>query len=147
MPTILKQPFSPDFGGQPPRMSTEDSVIWFSWYPTLNPKPQRLYFDVGLGNGRPFPAGGDESLRSMFLSNSQKRADVVMEFPDRWRIVELRDSAQSNAVGRLALYRELWKLDPPDRRPLELFLVTNNADPDLQLLTNPALITYIVLPA
>lgn len=144
MPTILKNRFDVSFNGIPPRMSYEDLQIWQRWRRSMPQNAVALYFDVGLGEGRPYPGDAPPEFREMFLLNSQKRADVVIEYPDHWLMIELRDNAQANAVGRLALYRELWKLDPPDDRPLDLYLITNNPDPDIELITRPALITYVI---
>jgi len=146
MPTELGHPYPPDFAGYPTHMSTSDFHIWVAYQPTIPKTALALYFDVRLGEGRPAGPETPDYLRRMWRLNTQKRADVVIEFPDRWHLIELRNNAQLNAIGRLLGYQQLWKLDPPDPRRLTIELVTDNTDADTAQLAQTQGFTYTVLP-
>lgn len=145
MATDLGTTYSPSFTGQPPHMSREDTLIWSRYWPTIRAGTLRLWFDVGLGQGRPSPAGTPENLARMWTRLNQKRADVITETPDAVHIIELRDAAQSNAVGRLQTYAMLWKEDPPISKPLKLDLITNTEDLDVKALCALVGINYRVM--
>lgn len=145
MPTDLKRRFSPSFTGRPQQLSALDFQLWLAYRLTLPPDTIALYFDVGLGDGRPAPPGTDPATQQQWRVITQKRADVLVELPDRWLLVELRETAQPNAIGRLLTYRTLWLDDPPDQRPLNLQLVTNSPDPDVERLAAAHDIAYIII--
>lgn len=131
MSTDLGRSYTMEFAGQPPHMSREDTIIWDRYKPQLQPPPSLLYFDVGLGVGKPGDPALGENLNRAWTRLTQKRADVIAEFPNSVAIIELRDTAQSNAVGRLMMYAQLWNEDPPIKKQLQLQLVTNYADQDV----------------
>jgi hypothetical protein len=124
--------YAPGWKGVPPHISSEDFEIWKRWRDTdLPANALSWYFDVGLG-GQVVEHETDEALTRMWRRVTSKRADVVLEYPDRWIIVELRFAASASALGRLAQYKTLWQEDPPDDRPVDLVLVTDRLDPDLE---------------
>lgn len=134
MPTTLGPPFTTDFAGVPPHMSTQDYDIWLRFRSALPPTTRALYFDVRLGTGYQLGDEHDDDAKTMWYQLTAKRADVVVELPAGWLMVELRDHAQSSAIGRLLMYKKLWQAEPPDSQPLSLMLVTNTRDPDVQAL-------------
>lgn len=145
MPVDLKRRFPPTFTGRPQQISALDLQLWLMYRQLLPEDTRALYFDVGLGAGRPAPPHTDPTTAAQWRAITQKRADVVVELPDHWRLVELREQAQANAIGRLLVYRTLWLDDPPDQRPLELQLVTNVDDPDVRRIARDNQIDYLVL--
>jgi hypothetical protein len=58
------------------------------------------------------------------------RADVVLEFPTHWLIVELRGHAGASALGAVLTYVGLWKKEPPDARPVSGLIVTDFVNGD-----------------
>lgn len=145
MPTRLGRRFAPDYHGHPPHLSPQDSAIWFEWYPTLDPKPQDLYFDVGLGAGRPTPPGTPEPYARMWEHITQKRADALLIYPHSTVILELREAATANAIGRLLTYAHLLATDDPFGLPIRCHLVTNAPDPDLPSLARAHNIEYTIV--
>lgn len=128
--------FHPSTERRPTRMSSEDWEIWRRWFPQYRESTKLLYFDVGLGPGRPAPDPDINSpYRRAWLRNTQRRADVVMVREEEIWLVELRFLASPNAVGRLLVYANLWQKDPPFPDPLKLHLVTNEELPDVAKLT------------
>ena len=128
--------YNPNYVGTPPHMSADDLPIWRRWRALHAHQYQAFYFDVGLGEGPPQSTALDPTHAAMWLRLTQKRADVVADDGTTWTIIELRAHAQSNAVGRLQQYEDLWHRDPPDTRPVRLLLVSDNPDPDLTPLTS-----------
>lgn len=145
MPPLLGRWFPAAWSGAVPHLSKGDQLLWTKVRGQLVQDAVALYFDVGLGKGAPVPPGTDPALAAMWLKNTQKRADVVIERPHGWEIVELRESAKSSAVGRLLMYLKLWAEDPPDARPVSATLVTNVADDDVRSLCETLGIRYLVV--
>lgn len=145
MPTLLGTAWTPEFNGRPTRMSPEDRELWLRWWPNIREGTERLYFDVGLGEGYPAPKDADDRGKYMWLRNTQKRADVVVERANEVWLVELRYAAQSSAIGRLQVYKLLWAQDDPIGKPLKLFLVTNYRDLDVEALASQLGIAYLIV--
>lgn len=145
MPTDLGPEFPPTFTGRPTRSSNEDYAIWQRYWPAVRPGTLRLWFDVGLGLGSPVPEAATAAERRMWVKNTQKRADVLIEREKELWLIELRDEAQASAVGRLFLYRDLWHEDPQVPKPLQLVLVTNREDRDVRKLSEKNGISYLVV--
>lgn len=145
MPTELGPPFSPDYPGWPTHMSTEDHSLWLRYQPKLARVASTLYFDVRLGGDAALAAGELWDAGHMWYSLNAKRADVVAVTRTGVRIIELRNNAQANAIGRLFTYRQLWEADPKLPGPVTLELVTNANDPDVANAASALNITYTVL--
>jgi len=143
MPTTLGDRFIPTWGGYPPHMSSEDLNLWKKYKYKILSEAIAMYFDVGLGGQTEVPEDTTPEMATMWLRNTQKRADVILETIDRWVIIELRENATSAAAGRLLQYRELWKQDPPDDKPVILRLVSSSYDMDLNGLCQTLKIEYI----
>lgn len=145
MPTVLGKEFPPTHEQLPARMAPEDFDIWIRWRPKFAGKAIRFYFDVGLGKGAEVPEEVDPRLAPMWLKNTQKRADVIMETRDEVWIIELRHMANPNCVGRILMYERLWRDDPAIDKPHKLFIVTNSYDPDVEELCKDYAIEYHVV--
>ncbi len=141
------QVVGPGFTGRPARMAPEDFEIWKRWFPTVREGTVRILFDVGVGEGRTIPANTEPAFEFMWLRNTQKRIDAVLEREDEFWIVELRFAAQTSAIGRVLTYKRLWdkdslKIDP---RPSVAFIVTNAEEPDVRETAEALGIRYVVI--
>ena len=145
MPTTLGTPFARTWEGVPPHMSGEDLDLWQKYRTTAIKNSIHLYFDVGLGGQTEVPPGTTPEMATMWLRNTQKRIDVLVEEEKKWVIIELRARAQSSAIGRILLYSDLWKLDPPNDKPVELRIVTDTEDRDVRVLSEKLGITFILV--
>jgi hypothetical protein len=145
MPTILGNPYTPDFSGRPPRMSQEDFPIWLSWFPAHRDRALALYFDVGLGLPDELPQSDDADQLLGWIRNTQKRADVLVLRDSDVLLVELRFNAQLNAIGRLLGYVELLRDDNPFRLPIIPVLATNRRDSEVERLARSQRIVYDVV--
>ncbi len=145
MPTLLGTKWPPTFDGRPTRISPEDREIWRRYWPTIQEGTLALYFDVGVGAGRPIPEDATENEAFMWLRNNQKRIDIIAERQNEVWMIELRFAAQSSAIGRLLTYRLLWSKDDPIQKPVKLYLVTNSLDTEIKEAAEISNITYLVV--
>lgn len=145
MPTVLGTSFSKTWEGIPPHMSTEDLIIWKDYKSQAIKNSINIYFDVGIGGETRVPPGTTPEMALMWLRNTQKRIDVLIEEETRWIIIELRARAQASAVGRLLQYFDLFKDDPPNNKPIFLRLITNNEDRDTKRLAEKMGIDFVVV--
>lgn len=129
----------------PPHMSTEDYQLFKRWRSVYAADNPAVYYDVGIGPEADTPPAADATIKTMWTRLNQKRLDVLLDLGDRWIIVELRDRANANAVGRLLQYQQLWEDDAPDVRPLQLELVSNRLDRAMVPLTTKFQILYRIV--
>lgn len=125
MPTKLGDKFSLNWEGSPPGMSVEDFDIWKRYRKTVDMKALGVYFNVYLGDGKDPGESYDLMYRNFWIGKTQLRADTIILFPDRVRIIELRFRASTNVVGRMLAYKKLLEADNPFRLPVEMEVVTN----------------------
>ncbi len=145
MPTILGQPFPRDYRGIPTGMSPEDLRIWFRYQETIPPDTIALYFNTHLGEGKPTPDYEGTEWQQYWHLVTSKRADVLLYRPNELRIIELRNAASANAIGRLLMYRTLWNDDPKLPGTVTTELVTNIRDPDVQRQAEASNMIYTVV--
>lgn len=145
MPTILGAPFKPDFRGRPTAMSPEDLRIWFRYQDTLPKDTTALYFNVRLGEGKDAGPDTGPDWQAYWHQVTSKRADVLVIRPNNVNIVELRNHASANAIGRLMMYRTLWQDDPQLPGTATAELVTNLHDPDVARQAAASQIIYTVI--
>lgn len=134
MPTTLGQEFKPDWAGTPPGMSEIDRQLWHRWRSTGLKGALRMYFNVRMGADEIMPKETPEREREFWYLYVAKRADAIVEYPDNITIIELRDEANANAVGRLLQYSLLWNKDPKIAKKVRLLIITNRYDADVELL-------------
>lgn len=145
MATILGRQFPLKADLWPPHMSPEDYVIFRRWAADAFAGALKVFYDVGLGAGAEYPKDTPVEMVRMWTKVTQKRADLIIEYPDKVRLVELRDSATANAAGRLLVYKMLWLDDPVIPKPLILTLVTNKPDVELKRLCKLYDIEFILV--
>ncbi len=132
MKPALGSPFPPTWTGRPAHMSDQDWRIW-QHFRSRQPLPfERLYYDVGLGSGDLDATPATPALAGMWNRLTRFRADAVGETSEAWTLIELRASAGPGALGSLIAYHDLWANDPPDTRPVRLWLITDLIHPDLR---------------
>jgi len=130
MPTRLGPQYEWNWNGWPEAMSTEDYAIWLRWRATFPQPAQAMWFNVGLGPGTPATGANTANEEAGWLFLTQKRADVVLRYPDRIEIIELRFQAGANALGRLRLYNMLYQTDPVLGLDITLHLISDHIDAD-----------------
>lgn len=126
-------------------MSTEDTTIWRKFRQTDRTPWREFLFDTGIGNGKPVGDDFTAEQKQYWLKETQKRIDVLGITADRQIIIELRNNAQPNALGRLLVYKNLYSQQPLYPLPIDLWLVTNTPDPELKAIAEPMGVRYIVV--
>ncbi len=146
MNTYFGPTFGPDYTGRPARMPSTEQLIWLRWRDDALRGASKLWFDVGLGPGLTVPEDADPNIRKMWIRNTQRRADVIIEYNTHVLIVEVRHFASPNVVGRLLTYRRLWiEDDPIPGKRVDLMVVTNFHDNDTDILCGDLGIRYLVI--
>ena len=132
MKPTLNNPVKATWQGRPPHMSSNDFEIWMSYREILPEEIKILYFDVAVGDPVLFAEGLEEEMQRVVNQVTRRRIDVVAETDKEWVIIELRWNAGPGAIGSVLTYQELWKMDPPDNKPVKTRIVTNY--PDINIL-------------
>ena len=139
------RPWDINTPGTPPHLSREDYPLYERYLPLVRAAMRRTWFDVALGPEQPTTPDTPPPIHAMWTRLNRKRLDVLWDSETHWHIVELRDQAQPNAIGRLLTYRALWYADPPDSRPVILELITNRDDAAVRLTCRQLSIIYYVV--
>jgi hypothetical protein len=106
-------------------MSAIDFVLW-QRFRLRNRLPfVRVYYDVAVGEGAIPGAASSPELLAAWSRITRPRVDVVGEALNAWTVIEIRGGAGPGAIGSLLVYRDLWSADPPDQRPVALWLITD----------------------
>lgn len=146
MNTDLGTAYGKDYTGLPAHMPDTEIKIWTRWKERALENSLRVWFDVGLGPGAPIPENTDPNIAKMWKRNTQRRADVIIEYPTSVAIVEIRYNANPNVVGRLLTYRRLWLADNPiPDKPVELLVVTDILDQDTLDTCEETGVNYLVI--
>ncbi len=114
-----------EFAGRPAHMSAVDFVLWQRFRRRFPLAFAAVYFDVAVGPGAPVVAGTTPAAAESWSRITRQRVDVVGEGSAGWVLIEIRGAAGPGALGSLVVYRSLWQEDPPDARPVRLWLVTD----------------------
>lgn len=125
--------FVASWEGIPPAMPAADLLIWQRYRARAAEIYERLYFNVRVGEPMPVVEELPPEIALMAEAVSRRRIDVVGETSDRWSLIELKFNAGAEALGQILLYSALWKIDPPDNRPVSTVIVSDRANKDLIL--------------
>lgn len=145
MPVDLRIAYPPNWKHIPAGLSLEDAILYGRWRDCGTAGAEDLYFNVRMGSGRPCGPEYSDDARNTWWKLTAKRADLVMKFRESWTIVEFRNIANENAVGRLLCYKMCWMEEPPDLLPVNMILVTNVSDPDVERLCQSFEIGYHIV--
>lgn len=125
MPTVLGEKYDLAYLGIPPMMSQEDFKIWQIWKHKIKENFEGVYFNVHVGDGIDPGENVDEKFKRFWVQKTQLRIDVLVVYPDRVEIVELRHNASTSAIGRVLAYRDLYEFDDPFKLPVFLRIVSD----------------------
>lgn len=139
------QEFDPNWDGWPPAMPKGDYHIWQRLRPLIAQTATRLWYNVGLGGIHPQLEGIPQEIINQWILATQKRIDVLAETPTEYIIIEIRQRASPEAIGRLLTYHKLFITEAQPTKPVKLMLATDREDPDVRATCNDLNITYIVI--
>ncbi len=136
--------YNSTYDGIPPRLGRVEIEIWSRWRDEALNGAKSVWFDVGLGDGAPIPKGTPPAYAKMWRRNTQKRADVIIEYSNSLWIVEIRSIANPNVIGRLLVYEKLWKdANPLPHLPVQLVVVSDTLEKETALTAKSLGIKYI----
>lgn len=145
MPTVLGNQFDRRYKKQPSGMSREDYELWKLYEPGISNSCEAIYFNVYLGDGKDPGENVEEKWREFWTKKTQLRADSVIVFPDKVKVVEFRNQATANVIGRLLAYMHLLRADNPFGRPVLGEVVTNIYSSIVEDLCEAQKIEYTVI--
>ncbi len=145
MPTTIGEAYPPTWAGTPKRMSGEDYALWKIYQVSELEGAINVYFDVLLGIGQDAGAEYTDEERRFWREKTQLRADVIVEYPDRVRVVELRANASVSTIGRTQAYQMLLKDNNPFNKPVEAEVVTNIENAQVREIAERQNVIYTVL--
>lgn len=135
-------PISPQF----PHMMPEDIPVWERWL-SLHPADwDSIAYDVHVGAGVDLPDDMEEPHREAAIQLSKKRIDVVVTYPDRVLIIEVKKRADWRAIGQIMGYPVLFRDEFPDAPPIATLLVTESFETDIQHVMDNYELPYEILP-
>lgn len=144
MPTSLGVRYIPSWNSWPYGMSKEDGYLYWKWKALHQDEIRGMYFNVRVGSGKSPGPNPTAEERETWYQCTAKRIDMIVLYDTYAEIVEFRDNANANAIGRLLCYDACYKDDPVLMTPVGLKLVTNVYDPDVRMLCEKLAIEYEV---
>lgn len=130
-PVELGEPQNPLAAHRFAGLPAGEREIWARALEVLRPRYDRLYYNVHLGAWTQFTAGLTQPIVRDQASLLAHKIDVVGDARDHWEILEVKDRASLSLAGQLLGYRILWRLGPPDDRPVRLVAVMPNVTPPI----------------
>lgn len=116
-----------------PGLRPEEVLVLRAWLKVHEKQFDRFDYNVRVGPGQdPGPTFTDD-MRRMAILNSQKRIDAVGYKGSTPWIIEVKQRAQSNAIGQLVSLDALWRNDNPTGATPVMLLVANTLAPDVPI--------------
>lgn len=145
MPTLMGNAFLPSWQGMPPGMSDQDAQIWNRWKKEGLKGAIRMWFNVRVGEGGALPKEVNAREAEWWYLVTAKRIDAVVEYNDYVLLIELRDSAQADVLGRIKTYETLFAKDNPTGKPVQTAVITNKYDAEIEEVAKQMHVNYIVI--
>jgi len=114
-----------------PHLSPADKKIWERYLATMPTSLGAVSYDLRVGIGQDPGETYQDNIRTMAVKLTQLRIDVLNKFNNSYQIIEVKFDPGPGAVGQLIAYRDLFVLEYPELRPVNLFLLCNKITPDL----------------
>ena len=84
-------------------------------------------------------------MLTVFIKSWGKRVDVVAEKDNEVWIIEVATRAFLRAIGQCTVYGELWKINPPIKKPFKSYIVCTTIDPDVAYTCERLGINYLTI--
>ncbi len=98
-------------------------VIFYRWLELHPTEYDRYDFEMRIGQGEDPGPTFDQSLRDMWIHNTQLRVDAVGYRGTDPTIIEVKDDAGLGAIGQLLGYEKIWVLERRSIAPPKLRLI------------------------
>jgi len=106
--------------------------LWTNWLDQHIDEYFGYTYDVHVGSPAQIPHDWPDWIKRDVDALSQKRIDVVMEDHSNIYVVEIKERANLECLGRVLSYRYLYIEAFNPTKPVQLVLVTDKPDPDLR---------------
>lgn len=116
-----------------PGLIPGEALVLRAWLRDHQSEFDRFDYNVRVGPGQDPGATFTDDMRRMAVLNSQKRIDAVGYKSTTPWIIEVKQRAQSNAIGQLVSLDALWRNDNPTGPAPVMLLVANTLAPDVPI--------------
>jgi hypothetical protein len=119
-------------------MAQNDKAIWMRYLIQGGTIFAPFEYDVRVGDGVTMPTGSTSQEIGIAFALTTKRIDAVCVNQNKVRIIEVKQRAGLSAIGQLLGYKELYEKSFAPPLECEMFLVTDELQPDMRplLITN-----------
>lgn len=121
-----------------------EAYIWTKWLKKHNDEYFGYTYDVHVGTPTKTPKDWPDNYMAMVNMLSRKRIDVVMEDNENIYIVEIKERAYPECLGRLITYRDSYIDTYNPDKPIKIILVADYIDPDLIRILDGLGIRYFI---
>lgn len=123
-----------------------DFQVWERFLSSQHNTYDRFDYDVRVGDGRDPGPDFPPNIRSMAISLSKRRIDVVGHASNHLAIIEITRVAGIKAFGQLKVYPVLYKIQNPTHPPLRAILVAERLGTDVEPAYTPSEIVVLLFP-
>jgi hypothetical protein len=127
-----------------PHLLPDDAAVWQRFLDAEKPAVEIIYYDVRVGEGRPVGQEYTSAIQKMARDLSQRRIDAILVNGSTHTICEVTTVATLKAVGQLAVYEHLYRLQQSIPITIKKLLVCSSLDPDLKSYCDQFAIPYWV---
>lgn len=125
-------------------LNSWEAYIWSKWLKKHIDEYFGYTYDVHVGTTTKTPKDFPDNYTTMVRALSRKRIDVVMEDIDNIYIVEVKDRAYPECLGRIITYRDSYIDTYNPNKPIKIILVATYIDPDLRRILDGLDIRYFI---
>ena len=128
---ILGDVFATSWRGTPPHMLPVDVPVWHDYLDQHADDYLHFYYDVALTTKPKPPDAPTEAMITMWKKSFGKRIDAVGEQRNSVQIIEVTERAFLRTLGQIMVYSELWRIDPPIKKPFTPLILCRTMDEDV----------------
>jgi len=128
---LLGDPYAATWKGKPPHMLPVDVPVWHDFLDKHANDYLQFYYDVALTTKPKPPDVPLGSMMTMWKKSFGKRIDAVAEMRNSVHIIEVTERAFLRSLGQILVYTELWRIDPPIKKPFLPYIVCRIIDEDV----------------
>jgi hypothetical protein len=116
-----------------PHMMPEDTAIWTAFLEGGKYIPDKVWYDVKVGQPMPMPGGEPPWMKKYVSYSTRKRIDVVARVGlDHW-VIECKPNAGHAALGQVIHYARAFMREYEYPGEVVPVIITDSMDPDLKI--------------
>lgn len=129
-----------------PHMMPEDTPVWQRWLATHANDWVDVQYDVHVGTPIELHSEFEEPYRGDSERLSQKRIDVVLIYPDKHIVIEVKKLADWKAIGQVMGYPVLYERDIHPGVDIIPLLITETFTRETQFIMDHYKLPYDIVP-